>query len=218
MSEPTPVEGGRASLREEQRNATRQRILAACAELALRHGGLADPDKFTFARVAALAGVSERTVYRMFPTKRELSRAFLEEGTLTGGRSVPDNAAGLADFLRDVTREMDASLERPSLGAVPSPGEDDDASALAAQDRAGRDDALHHAVADLTHRLDDTETNAVAGVLRHLFSIRGVAETASRWQVSLTDAGEAHAWAIGTLVRALEEGEPQPWRARPDHR
>lgn len=65
------VEAG-PSLREQQREVTRDLILNAVAKL-LREGRLSE---FTFADVAKAAGVSERTVYRHFLTRDELLQTF----------------------------------------------------------------------------------------------------------------------------------------------
>ena len=111
----------RGSLRQEQRSVARSRVLAACVELAVRHGGFSHPERFTYARIAELAGVSERTVYRLFPTKAELVRAYIEDRSLTGGRPVPTDSpdptptdgsgaeADRAERRREVTSEVAAN-------------------------------------------------------------------------------------------------------------
>ena len=56
-------------LRESQAAATRERIVEACVALMQRGADL------TYAAVAAVAGVQERTVYRHFPKKEDLEAA-----------------------------------------------------------------------------------------------------------------------------------------------
>jgi AcrR family transcriptional regulator len=77
-SEAGPAPSGRrqqyhSPLREAQANATRERILDAVA--ALFEEGV-EP---TFGAVARAADVQERTVYRHFPTKDDLHRAFWDK-------------------------------------------------------------------------------------------------------------------------------------------
>ena len=200
-------------MREEQLAVTRRRILEACAELALRHGGLEDPSLFTFARVAELAGVSERTVYRAFPTKLDLTRAFLQESTLTMGRPLPADATSLGPFLRSVCAAWDAQFPtgvHDAVGDYTEPetkGVDDEASRAA----SARDASLRAAIATVMPEDVPPETaDAVCGGFRTLWSSRNVAHTAARSAVTLREAGDAHAWAIETLIEALQRGDV-PW-------
>jgi AcrR family transcriptional regulator len=201
------------TVREEQLAVTRRRILEACAELALRHGGLEDPSLFTFARVAELAGVSERTVYRAFPTKLDLTRAFLQESTLTMGRPLPADATSLGPFVRSVSAAWDAQFPTGVHGAA---GDHTESATKGVEDEAARaasarDASLRAALA--TVMPDDVPAemaDAVCGVFRTLWSLRNVADTAARAGVTLREAGDAHAWAIETLIAALQRGEV-PW-------
>ena len=56
-------------LREARQAVVRDRVLDGVAEL------LADGQDLTYAKVAAAAGVPERTVYRYFPTRQDLMTA-----------------------------------------------------------------------------------------------------------------------------------------------
>ncbi len=194
------------TVREEQLEVTRRRILDACALLALGHGGLDDPTLFTYARVAELAGVSERTVYRAFPTKQALSAAFLDASALTQGEAAPTEAGQLAGFLRRVCHAW--SERFPTLEA-------DRAAALAARDnddwrdtlggRSTRDRAVVASVTAALHEVMTVEEQrGVAGVIRLLASLRSVAQTAARFDLTLAQAGDAHAWAIETLIASLQ--------------
>src|SRR5205807_5678190 len=67
----TDMSAQRPSLRGDQLAATRERILeAACVDVSPR-----SLESLSFAAVAARAGVSERTVFRHFPTMRALQDA-----------------------------------------------------------------------------------------------------------------------------------------------
>ena len=208
----------RPSVREEQSALTRRRILEACAELALRHGGFDDPEAFTYARVAELAGVSERTVYRAFPTKRELTAAFLDEAVLTGGEDLPAAASDLGAFLRRVSRLWEEAYPAsPSGPADPGSTGDSGAAAataddLAADRRRARDVRVEAALAsELPATMAPAERRALAGVVRLLLSFRSIVQTSTGFDVPLADAGQAHAWAVDTLIGAIQRGEVAPW-------
>lgn len=64
----TPVAGTRSTYRQEQANATRDRIADAARELFASHGY----GSTTIDAIAAAAGVAVRTVYSAFGTKREI--------------------------------------------------------------------------------------------------------------------------------------------------
>src|SRR4051794_31007924 len=68
MRDPSVKRPYRSPVREERARGTRRRIRTAGARLFLRDGYLATPLK----RVAAEAGVAERTLYTAFATKAEL--------------------------------------------------------------------------------------------------------------------------------------------------
>lgn len=67
--------GRKLSLREQQRAMTRSRIITALGELIESH----HPLDVTMSAVAEQAGVSEPTLYRYFPTKRDLFGALGSE-------------------------------------------------------------------------------------------------------------------------------------------
>src|ERR1700680_3947068 len=73
-------------VRREQVAETRERILTAAAELV--HGYPTwDWKELTFRAVAERAGVGERTVYRHFPSERELHHALLAHLAVQAGVS-----------------------------------------------------------------------------------------------------------------------------------
>jgi AcrR family transcriptional regulator len=208
------VDGARRTLRDEQRSVARHRVLSACVELAVRHGGFGHPERFTYARIAELAGVSERTVYRLLPTKADLIAAYLEDRSLTGGRTVPTDPTELGPFLRDVARHLDASFPAQVIGpaSVAADRIDDDGRAAALADRTRRDLELHGAVAKLLPAdLTDEQRGAISAVLRTVVSVQALVSSAERYGAGLVRTGDAFAWAADTLVRAIENGELPKW-------
>ena len=201
------------TVREEQQALTRQRILEACAVLALRYGGLDDPARFTYQRVAELAGVSERTVYRLFPTKKDLSDAFLDARTLTRGEPLPSDLGDLAPFLRRVCHAWDAQFPRSDDDPVAPAGDAEDGHDAGGDESSrSRDRVVEAAVAlAVGDAVPPEQRRAIAGVVRLVLSLRSVAQTAARFDLTLAEAGEAHAWAVDTLVQALRREEVPPW-------
>ena len=170
-----------------------------------------DPERFTYARVAERAGVSERTVYRTFPTKRDLTRAFIEDVPLTLGRPMPETTDEMAGFLRDLTRLWGERLGDTS----PPPTAAQDPEGLypeASEDRMVRDDAVRRAIDPLLSAdLPPAQRDGIVAVLRLVFSLRMVLQSAGRYGLTLAEAGEAHAWAFSTLINALRTEEVPPW-------
>ena len=93
------TDSSRPSLREAQRAVTEQRIVAALADLIDDE----HPFEISMAAVAKRAGVSEPTLYRHFPTKRDLFAALVtyQFQSVTAGLA-PRSPAELADAVRTV--------------------------------------------------------------------------------------------------------------------
>jgi AcrR family transcriptional regulator len=83
-------------------NSTRQRILAATAEVLGRNG----MTKLSLSEVAVQAGVSRPTLYRWFASKRDLLDAFVVWERLYYERAVADATADLA-----ASEKLDAALQ-----------------------------------------------------------------------------------------------------------
>jgi AcrR family transcriptional regulator len=110
MAEPlTPP----SSLRERRRLAAREALLDAYVELALEGG----PEAITFARLAARADVSERTVFRHFASRAELDEAFdallLERLEFPGWPSRLDDVPA---FIEDLHHRFDEHADLVTVG------------------------------------------------------------------------------------------------------
>ena len=91
----------RSPLRQQQSTATRERILRACAELVARRTSL----DISIPELARAAEVSQPTIYRYFPTKRDLFNALatLQFEHVTAGvepHSPDELAAALPTFFQ----------------------------------------------------------------------------------------------------------------------
>ena len=184
-------------LRQEQAEATRQRLLRATAELLQR-----DPDgPFAFAELAAAAGVKERTVYRHFPSKEALLDAFWTWINERAGFAVyQESECDLVEQPKAVFAGFDAieGLVRASISS-----------------RAGREmrlrrlperrAAFERSLAGVTGGLAPERARQLTAAIHLLYS-------APAWQVmrdfaglSSAEAGEAASWAIRTLIAAARQ-------------
>ncbi len=96
--EPLP---GQTQAPAEDDNSTRQRILAATAEVLGRNG----MTKLSLSEVAIQAGVSRPTLYRWFASKRDLLDGFVVWERQFYERAVTDATAGLP-----ANKKLDAAL------------------------------------------------------------------------------------------------------------
>lgn len=199
------------SLRQRKRRLTRRAILEAVAELELVHGGAVDPSTITYARIAEVAGVSERTVYRFFPTKGDLDLAYAEEHPILLGTEPPTGVLDYPDVLERIgqvwaQRTGDLRVEEHEVGTEDYPH--------SFQSRRARDAALVDSMMELVANADDLGPNqkrALTAAVHSAASIRSIAITAQRWNLTVAEAAAAHAWTLRCLVKALADTPPDPW-------
>ena len=183
--------------RQKAAAATRDRITDAGARL-VREFTTWDWDELTFRAVAERAEVSERTVYRHFPTERHLHDAIM-------GRL--EDEAGIAyenvelDTFAEVTARLFASLGRfaikDSIGTPHGP------AFVGAE--AKRHDALDRAV--VAAHLPDTQRRALAGLLDVLWSPPTYERLVGAWSLDNGEAVEAVQWLITKVIAAVENNE-----------
>ena len=191
---PSPYE---SPLREEQKEATRQRILDAAGRL-MEDRGLKE---FSFAAIAQEAGVQERTVYRHFPSKD----ALLE---------------GLWSWFQPRIRYGDIPRTEQELLAQPLrtfPAMDENEALMRAmwsspQGRAFRlsniDDrksGIKAAIADATSELTERQAKWLAAAIHVLNSGAAWQTMKDYWGFSGLEAGKAVAMAIELLLNAARE-------------
>ncbi len=181
----------------------------AFLQLAVGEAGIIDPSVITYARIAELAGVSERTAYRFFPTKGDFERMLMERRLLASGRAIPEKAGDFAGYLDAVTRELAERVPQPVAVAGLGGMVEADRWAEYRGDRVARVEAAVAAV--LPEGVEEGDRKAIAAVIRTLMSLRTVVATASEWGMTVDEAGAAHAWAVDLLVRTMQQGENTPW-------
>jgi AcrR family transcriptional regulator len=186
----------RPSLREAQRTVTERRIVEALAALIDEE----HPLEISMTAVAKRAGVSEPTVYRHFPTKRDLFAALADHQfrTVTSGLA-PVSADELAQVVRtvfqrsaDIEATIRWTLAAPDPERVPRPN---------AQARLAM---LRTALRDVLEDLDDDTAQFLLRTVLLLTS--PMAWLYWKDYIGLEPAAAAHTtgWAIKTLTGAIQ--------------
>nr|WP_090274645.1 TetR/AcrR family transcriptional regulator [Mycolicibacterium komanii]CRL67583.1 transcriptional regulator [Mycolicibacterium komanii] len=186
------------SVRRRKAAQTRERIVAAGSAL-VHEFDTWDWRGLTFKAVAARAGVGERTVYRHFPTERQLHDAVMQRLEAEAGVSYDDVTL---ENLGQVTARVFASLQRFSV----------ENSALAPVDPAfvssdvRRRDALLRAVTSASPDLPERQRRAAAGLLDVLWSPATYERLVAVWGLDGAAATAAIDWLMAEVTRAIGRG------------
>lgn len=182
-------------LREQQAEQTRERILEAMAEV-LEDENL---DEVTFAAVAKQAQVSERTVYRHFPTKEDLSQAFWWWVNKQIGMSrYPENPDELLAMPPVVFDGFDRYEQMVRAHMRSHAGEE-----LREKQVQGRQQAYRKMLAPALEGLPTRYQQYGLAVLQLLFSPRAWESMKENWGLTGKQAGQASSWAIGLLLTEM---------------
>jgi len=185
--------------RRQQAAQTRDRIVSAGTDL-VRGFRSWDWDELTFRAVAERAGVSERTVYRNFPSERYLHDAVMARLEDDAGVSYDHIAL---DEVAGVTARVFASLHR---FAISDSARTPDDPTFAGAD-ARRQDALLRAVSTQAPRCGDAERRVAAGLLDVLWSPTTFERLVRGWKLDDSQATGAVEWLIGKVVDAVRHNE-----------
>jgi AcrR family transcriptional regulator len=185
------------SLREQHAQTTRERILAAVADL-LEDGEL---DELTMPGVAEASGVSLRTVYRYYSTREGLLEA---AGRWIGDELLkhpyPRDLDDVADFFEAGAQDFDA---RPGLVRAMA------FSQLGRQVRGYRRrerlEALGRSLRAELPDLDESELRRAEAVLAYLHNILAYTTLREENGLSGAEIGTAIGWAIRTLIADLRK-------------
>jgi AcrR family transcriptional regulator len=189
------------SLRRDQAEFTRSRILTSALAVAEDRTPWS-LDSVTVGQVAAAADVSERTVYRYFPTVASLHEAILHEWSAEAGVAYENLEAS---DLAQVARRSFTSLAR--FYDPPSRRLDNEALANEEDRRIA---AIQDALAPYLVGFEPRARACVMGIFDSLWSIPTYRRLARMWNLTAEEAGEAAAWAIEALLASIEAGSPTP--------
>jgi AcrR family transcriptional regulator len=179
---------------------TRERIIDAGSRL-VRGFTTWDWDELTFRAVAERAGVSERTVYRNFPSERQLHDAIMARLEDEAGVSYQDVEL---DNLGEVTARVFGSLRRfATKDIVDTPR----GPAFAGAD-ARRHEALNRAVTARAPEQPDAQRRALAGLLDVLWSPPTYERLIGAWNLDNVEAIGAVQWLIAKVIAAVDSNEP----------
>jgi AcrR family transcriptional regulator len=187
-------------VRQAQAAQTRDRIVAAGAELAHSLQSW-DWRELTVRSVAERAGVNERTVYRHFPTEKDLRDAILGRLLEEAGVVVEDLA--LDDFAATTARVVSYLS---TFATKPRVVSDPTFVAVDQQRRA----ALLEALAARTPTWSPRERTRAAALLDVFWSIPTLERMGTAWEMAEDEIAGAIGWAISLIERAIDEGSPPP--------
>lgn len=183
-------------LREKQADETRRLILdAAATELA--QSGLRDS---SIGKIAKLAGVSARTVYRHFPTHEALIEALAAWASdAAAGLEYPETLDQLPSAAVRLFRSFDERKALIRALLMTQTGRE-----LRARTVKQRKEKLKRMIADACASLDPAEALRIRAVLHYLFSAQAWQWIEDTYGLDGDAAGQAVAWALETLIHDLK--------------
>jgi AcrR family transcriptional regulator len=188
------------SLRERQAEELRTTVL----ECVIRELETRPVDDLSMGDVAEAAGISLRTLYRYFPDRPSLLHAAGQH--VVDSLNLPieiDGPDGISASFLDAARRFS---NRPQLARVlvqTSAGRTARSSV-----RPQRAEAVAAALGSLTDRLDPETARRATAVISHLCSLQSWVSIADNSGLDDAESQAAVAWAIDTLVDALEKQQP----------
>jgi hypothetical protein len=151
--------------------------------------------------------VGLRTVYRYFPTERQLRDAVMqrleEEAGVTYEGVTLESAASVA-------ARVFASLESFAVGHTVTGGED---PTFEAEDDRRRQ-ALRVAVDEAAPEWSDAQKEATAAAVDVVWAVGSYERLVALWNLDHGQATCVISWLIGLVADAVDSGAPPPVRAR----
>lgn len=195
-------------VRRDRVKQTRERIILAGVNLAHSMPRW-DWRELTFRKVADEAGVGLRTVYRYFPTERDLHGAVMRR--LEDHAGVGYDGMGLGDVAAVAAKVFDSLKSYSVQEWVP---EVDHPTHDAADQR--RRDALLRAVSEAAPGWSDDSIVAVASALDVLWSVEAYSRLVRQWDIDGRRAAQVLCWLIELAVGAVDE-DAEPRFSRSDN-
>ncbi|HEX5379390.1 MAG TPA: TetR family transcriptional regulator [Phenylobacterium sp.] len=191
-----------SSLRQEQAEATRERILAAMAAIYEEEGRV---EAATTRAVAARAGVREITVYRHFPSRDVLLQGLWAWLNRRHGVTVgmPESADDIVAKMAPLFQTFDAAP-----GHVLASIRTEEGLKIRESLNPQRSASFLAAAAEAAPDLDEDERRKAAAVLQLLYSAYAWVSLREQWDLKGEPAAEACAWAVETLLADLRHRGP----------
>jgi AcrR family transcriptional regulator len=193
--------GYKSDLRAHQAAATRDLIIKTAAEQFVPWS-----TDVPFDQLAERAGISVRTVFRHFPTQRDLVVAvtpYLEQRC--GWRPEEMTADNFAEMSRNTFAYFGELLERGRRDSDPLP------APLRNLRMRNRITPIERALGPLTQGMDPGMARAVLALLSGLTRVPFMRGMHEQWGVGGEDASKAVEWAVNALLAALRERQEQ-WK------
>jgi AcrR family transcriptional regulator len=188
-----------STLRERQVAQTRELILDAVTTLL----GDRRADEVTTRDIAALAGVSERTVYRHFPDRDALLEGLTRRLPPPGGK--PSFGVGSLDDLAPTARRLMELLDEHYVTARAEAVFNADPRRFAADTQTNTRE-MRELLANGLPELGEREQLRIAAVIRCLVSTQAWLRMREEFGVPGTESGPVVAWVIDTIIRELRAG------------
>ncbi len=192
--------------RQQQSLATRQRIIEGGAALVHEF-----PEwnwkQLTYRAVSERAGVSERTVYRHFPTDEQLKNAVMQELVKESGVDLEDFQ--LEDFAGAVAKMFDYLT---SFAIQPAAVPDEPAFvSMDTQRRQVLESAVGRAAPDLSRQ----QVQSAAAALDIFWNPPALERLAVVWGQEPAQAKATAGWVIELIVAAIRRGSGPPVPGEP---
>jgi len=182
--------------RAEQKQATRARIVAAVSDLVAND----HPAAISVPAVAERAGVGVATVYRYFPSKEELLDAAATAPVSRGSARLPETFAEVGPSLKAAWGELAEQLPLVRNQYASPLGRD-----LRRRRWQPRHEVMRVYLAEEGVDPDQPEGRRMVGLADVLTSSTALLELHDKAGVSVDDAADWCAWAIGVVLDATKE-------------
>lgn len=202
MSEEKPeVRSYSSPLRSRQQESTRRVIMEAVAHL-VAEGRI---HTFSVQDVAERAGISYASVYRHFPTREALLEGMYEwASAMTAAEmpSAPQTLDGIPTWLEASIPvfEQHAVVSQAVLTLL-------SAANINPESQRRRDETIDGVIADSVPHLPLEFARRAGAVVRYLAGSQGWATLRRRFGLSSEDTTAALTWALGVLIREINQCE-----------
>ncbi len=193
--------GYNRSLRDKQAGETHETILTAMAEL-IRSGEIED---FTYPQLAARSGISVPTLYRHFPSRKNLFDALF--AWLDVKLKAPAFPRNLKEMVEKTPELFDYYHRQRDLLCTARVGEF--LREVGEEAQRKRDIAFVRILEPLTRHLPLEKANAFHGMARLFYSFDSYLMMHKRFNVGPKEASDTAVWMLKSLLERLEAEKPK---------